>query len=38
MTMPILNSAVDFAEVNAPREIAEQNCLSNQAVLGGESI
>lgn len=32
-TMPILNSPMDFAEVNAPPESVEQNCLSNKTAF-----
>jgi len=28
--MPILNSSMDFAEVNVPLEIVGQNCLSDK--------
>lgn len=30
MMMPILNSSMDFAEVNVPLETGKQNCLSNK--------
>lgn len=33
--MPILNSPMDFAEVNAPPESVEQNCLSNKTGFWG---
>lgn len=34
--MPILNSSMDFAEVNVPLEIGEQNCLSDKTVFWGK--
>ena len=34
--MPILNSSMDFAEVNVPPEIVEQNCLSDKTVFWGK--
>lgn len=36
--MPILNSPMDFAEVNAPPESVEQNCLSNKTAFWGREV
>lgn len=36
--MPILNSSMDFAEVNVPLEIVEQSCLSNKTVFWGREV
>lgn len=36
--MPILNSPMDIAEVNAPPESVEQNCLSNRTAFWGREV